>query len=141
MHRSILIIPAPCKILKKIIHDALWNFLIEHNILPNSRYGFLPECSVTMGLVSAKSKGNFVWILAFHLSYAFDTINPTKLIKRLQNAGVGRPLQWIKSYMSGRKQPALWNVLSNSCPLTHGVPQGSILGPLFSLLRSKADSS
>ena len=44
----------------------------------------------------------------------------------------GKPLDWFTSYLNGRVQSVLWNdSRSNSCPLTHGVPQGSILGPLL----------
>ena len=86
--------------------------------------------------VSAKSKGNFVGIMAFDFSAAFDTVNCDKLLQKLELAGVvGRPLEWIKSYMSGRSQSVMWkDTMSKSCNLTHGVPQGSILGPLLFLV-------
>ena len=112
------------------MRDALLNYLMEHKILPDSQYGFLPGSSVTMGLicaqtdwVSAKSKGEFVGILASDLSAAFDIIDSANLIKKLKLAGVkGRPLQWIESYMTGRSQSVLWNdSMSSSSPITHGV--------------------
>ena len=86
--------------------------------------------------VHAKSKGDFVGIVAFDLSAAFDTVDSVKLITKLQQAGIeGRQLEWFKSYMSGRLQSVLWDdKMSSSCSLTHGVPQGSILGPLLFLL-------
>ena len=114
-YRPISILPSLSKILEKIVRDALLDFLIEYDILPDSQYGFLPGRSVTTGLisaqtdwVSAKSKGDFVGVLAFDLSAAFDTIDSIKLIKKLQNIGVkGRPLNWFESYMSGRSQYGL----------------------------------
>ena len=142
-YRPISILPSLSKILEIIVHDAHLNFLTEHDILPETQYGFIPGRSVAMGMicgqmdwVAAKSKGEFVGVIAFDLSAAFDTIESTQFIKKLKNAGVhGRPLDWFKSYMTGRSQSVLWNdFFSDSCPLTHGVPQGSILGPLLFLL-------
>ena len=74
--------------------------------------------------------------MAFDLSAAFNTIDVVHLIKNLKSAGVGgTPMKWLKSYMSGRSQSVIWNgTKSGSHPLTHGVAQGSILGPLLFLV-------
>ena len=116
-YRPISILPSLSKILEKIVRDALLDFLMEHDILPESQYGFLPGRSVTMGLicaqtdwVSAKSKGDFVGVLAFDLSAAFDTLDHSTLLCKLKGAGItGIPLKWFESYLSGRSQSVLWN--------------------------------
>ena len=84
----------------------------------------------------AKAKGNFVGVMAFDLSAAFDTIDPAALLKKIEATGVkGTPLKWLESYMSGRSQSVIWNGRqSESLNLTHGVAQGSILGPLLFLV-------
>ena len=94
-YRPISILPSLSKLLEIIIRDALLYFLIERNFLPDSQYGFLPGRSVAMGLICAqtdwviaKSKGDFVGILAFDLSSAFDTVDPVTLIKKLQLLGM-----------------------------------------------------
>ena len=44
-------------------------------------------------------------------------------------------LQWCTNYLSNRTQRALVNnVISDNCPALCGVPQGSVLGPLFFIL-------
>ena len=68
------------------------------------------------------------------LSAAFDTISHTILIDRLQSKfGIaGNALSWINSYLSGRSQfVKLGKHSSSITPLRHGVPQGSVLGPLL----------
>ena len=44
-------------------------------------------------------------------------------------------IDWFRSYLDGRKQRVLANnVCSSSQCITQGVPQGSVLGPLFYIL-------
>ena len=70
------------------------------------------------------------------LKIAFDTANRAILLKKLEHYGVsGTPFQWFESFLSNRKQYASVNRnTSNELIITHGVPQGSVLGPLFFFL-------
>jgi hypothetical protein len=86
--------------------------------------------------VAAKNRGEAVAIIAYDLSAAFDTIALVPLTQKLKAAGlVGTPLKWMQCYMSHRSQSVIWNNSTSSpLDLTHGVPQGSILGPLLFLV-------
>ena len=67
------------------------------------------------------------------LSKAFDTINHTILLDKLQHYGIrNTPLKLFKSYLTNRMQQTEYNnTLSLPLTITTGVSQGSILGPLF----------
>jgi hypothetical protein len=142
-YRPISILPALSKILEIVVRDALYEHLDLRGVLPDSQFGFRPGRSVAMALAcaqadwaAAKARGEVVGVMAFDLSAAFDTIDVAPLIEKLKSAGVGgTPLKWLKSYMSGRSQSVIWNdTKSGPRPLTHGVAQGSILGPLLFLV-------
>ena len=70
------------------------------------------------------------------VSKAFDKVWHKGLFFKLRKMGIrGNLLNWLKDYMSGRHQKVvLKGVESNVCYLDVGVPQGSILGPLFFLI-------
>ena len=69
------------------------------------------------------------------LRKAFDTVNHSVLIKKLKHLGVtGKFVDWCISYVSGRSQKTVANgAVSDAKEVTYGVPQGSVLGPLFFL--------
>ena len=80
-----------------------------------------------------------VLLVLLDLSAAFDTVDRSVLLRRLQTSfGIsGAPLDSFKSYLSARSQRvSIRGALSDSLPLDWGVPQGSCLGPLLYVIYS-----
>ena len=78
-----------------------------------------------------------MFLLLLDLSAAFDTVNHSLLLSRLENSfGItGTVLQWFHSYLTVRSQFVEINDTKSSVrDLTVDVPQGSVLGPILYLL-------
>ena len=142
-YRPVAILPALSKVLENVVRDSLLSWFKQKNFLPESQYGFRPDKSVAMALtvaqtdwINAKAKNELVGIMAFDLSAAFDTLEHSLLLRKLESANIkGIPLKWFQSYLSDRSQRVLWNsIISKYLPLNKGVPQGSILGPILFLV-------
>ena len=88
-------------------------------------------------LLLAVDKGDEAVLLLLDYSAAFDTLDHTMLLHRLENdySISGTALQWIKSYLQDRTQKVIINgTFSAPLAFSCGVPQGSVVGPLLFLL-------
>ena len=70
------------------------------------------------------------------LQKAFDTVEHSILIQKLQHYGIrGIALEILKSYLKNRVQGVqINNTRSSYVEVKHGVPQGSVLGPLLFII-------
>ena len=81
---------------------------------------------LTDNIFSEMNKGGTTLAAFVDLKKAFDMMDPTILLRKLDEAGImDNTLEWCVSYLTGRSQKTLVNGLSSSeCPITCDVPQG-----------------
>ena len=142
-YRPVLVLPSFSKFLERIIYNRLNDYLTNLNVLCDEQYCFRKNHSPTLALIdlydkisSALDRGDIAVGIFLDLSKAFDTVNHNILFDKLEHYGIrGQALKWVKSYFSNRLQfVGLNGHVSSHFNISCGVPQGSILGPLFFLL-------
>ena len=87
-------------------------------------------------IISAIDKKKIGLGIFMDLSKAFDIVDHDILLYKLKHYGIrGMALKWFTSYPNNRSQYTFFaNCSSNYSQIKHGVPQGSIFGPLLFLL-------
>lgn len=139
-YRPISILPVLSKILERHIHDHLYNYLCENNLLYPLQSGFRKHHGTDTALIRVIDNLLFnldndqvSGLLLVDYRKAFDMVDREILLQKLNAYGL-TPVarKWFSSYLTDRHQfIALDNVTSDSALVRHGVPQGSILGPLL----------
>jgi len=118
-------------------------FLKQNNLIFERQFGFRSKHSTVHSLITiteeikkAIDKGEYTCGVFIDLQKAFDTVDHSILLKKLQNYGFrGITNDWFKSYLSDRKQfVTISGHESDHKNIKHGVPQGSVLGPILFIL-------
>ena len=142
-YRPISLLPIFSKIMERLIYNQFMEFIELHDILSDLQFGFQKNKStehaissifsnITNALVNKKSS----YCIFLDFAKAFDTVNHKILVDKLEYYGVhGKTLELFDNYLSDRTQIVEVNGhISEKGTIKHGVPQGSILGPLLFLL-------
>ena len=142
-YRPISILPVLSKIMERVVFNQLYPFLDSQSLLHDNQSGFRPKFSTSSALLNitedwihAIDKGEFVGIVMLDLQKAFDTVNHSILIHKLQEYGLNiNVINWFQSYLKDRNHVTTINGMkSNVQNSTCGIPQGSILGPLLFIM-------
>ena len=125
------------------MHNSLYNFLNGNNITYPLQFGSRQKYSTSFALIhltetikEALDQGKYSCDIFVDLQKAFDTVDHNILMGKLKHFGIrGVAYCWFESYLKGRKQHVSINGFnSKDLPISYGVPQGSVLGPLLFLL-------
>ena len=125
------------------MYNRLYTFLCKHNILYKKQFGFQAGHSTDHAIIhlvneilQSFNENKYTLGVFIDLSKAFDTVDHTILLAKLENYGVKHTnLKWFRSYLSSRKQVICYEGNKTDYEnIICGVPQGSILGPLLFLI-------
>ena len=139
-YRPISVLPILSKIAERHVYDALYSFLSENDLIYTRQSGFRPRHSTETALIKVIDDLLFnldndcvSGMVLIDYRKAFDMIDHTLLLKKLEVYGLStETLQWFTSYLTNRRQLVkLGDKQSNLANVPHGIPQGSILGPLL----------
>ena len=143
-YRPVSSLPFLSKVLESNLFNQINTYLEQNRLYSfyQSAYRKNHSCETSLfklitDIQAFHSQGDSTVLILLDQSAAFDTIDHGILINKLQlHFGItGNALKLLKSYLENRSfSVKVDNCLSSAKKLRFGVPQGSLLGPLFYIL-------
>ena len=144
-YRPISLLPLMGKLFEKCIFDSMYSYFEDNNLFNSCQSGFRRQdsCISQLLAITHEISSNFdanpsleTRAAFLDLSKAFDKVWHEGLLYKLKSYGIEGPLlSVIKDFLANRYQRVVLNGQTSSWKsILAGVPQGSILGPLFFLI-------
>ena len=142
-YRPVAILPVLSKVLERVIFEQIVDHFNANGLFHPNHHGFRKDhntCTALLqmqdGWSEAVDKGQYSGVCMLDMSAAFDTVNHPLLLQKMKFYGFDTgALQWVSSYLSERSQRVcIDGHMSSPLNINIGVPQGSILGPLYYII-------
>ena len=139
-NRPISLLPILSKVSERLAHRQFVKFLTTYDKLSTYQSGNRKMHStetalinVTDNLLKAIDEKSASLLVLLDMSKAFDSLSHNLFLEKLRKLGLkASVVSWFSSYLSRRYQRVRYeDSVSELLPLTNGVPQGSILGPVL----------